>query len=61
MKIIEIASLPNGAHNNQTINGASLKTFAVPDGWAGLDAMNTTCMNILQLGNNKLNNIISSV
>ena len=30
MKIIEIAALPNGAHNNQTTNG----TIPVPDGWA---------------------------
>ena len=37
MKIIEIASLPNGAHNNQT------GTFsAVPDGWAIIqDGMET--------------------
>lgn len=34
MKIIEIKALPNGAHNNQTINGADPTTFPVPDGWA---------------------------
>lgn len=34
MKLIEIATLSNGAHNNQTINGASPETFAVPEGWA---------------------------
>ena len=38
MKIIEIAALPNGAHNNQTTNG----TIPVPDGWAILpDGMET--------------------
>lgn len=30
MKIIEINALPNGAHNNQTINGV----IPVPAGWA---------------------------
>ena len=34
MKIIEIAALANGAHSNQTINGATPETFSVPDGWA---------------------------
>ena len=34
MKLIEIQALPNGAHNNQTINGADPATFPVPDGWA---------------------------
>ena len=38
MKIIEIAALPNGAHNNQTTNG----TIPVPDGWAIIpDGMET--------------------
>ncbi len=30
MRLIEIAALENGAHNNQTIFG----TVAVPEGWA---------------------------
>lgn len=34
MRIIEINALPNGAHNNQTINGADPAKFPVPDGWA---------------------------
>lgn len=34
MTIIEIAALENGAHNNQTINGADPAKFPVPDGWA---------------------------
>ena len=34
MKIIKIAALANGAHSNQTINGATPKTFSVPAGWA---------------------------
>lgn len=34
MKIIEIVALENGAHNNQTINGADPATFPVPEGWA---------------------------
>lgn len=34
MKIIEIAALENGAHNNQTIDGATIETFSVPEGWA---------------------------
>ena len=38
MKIIEIAALSNGAHNNQTTNG----TIPVPDGWAIIpDGMET--------------------
>ena len=38
MKMIEIAALENGAHNNQTING----TIHVPDGWALIpDGMET--------------------
>ena len=38
MKIIEIAALSNGAHNNQTTNG----TIPVPDGWAVIpDGMET--------------------
>lgn len=31
MRYIEIAALDNGAHNNQTVNGAWRK---IPDGWA---------------------------
>lgn len=34
MKIIEIAALSNGAHNNQTINGVDPAAFPVPEGWA---------------------------
>lgn len=34
MNLVEIASLPNGAHNNQTIPGADPATFQVPEGWA---------------------------
>ena len=34
MRLIEIKKMDNGAHNNQTINGANPETFAVPDGWA---------------------------
>lgn len=34
MKLIEIQVLSNGAHDNQTINGADPETFPVPDGWA---------------------------
>ena len=34
MQIIEIKALSNGAHNNQTINGATPETFPIPDGWA---------------------------
>ena len=34
MRIIEIAALTNGAHNNQTIYGAKPNTFPVPVGWA---------------------------
>lgn len=34
MKIVEIAALPNGAHNNQTIDGADSAAFPVPAGWA---------------------------
>lgn len=30
MKIIQITALPNGAHDNQTINGV----IPVPEGWA---------------------------
>lgn len=38
MRIIEIKKIPNGAHNNQTINGP----ISVPDGWAILpDDMET--------------------
>lgn len=39
MRLIEIAALDNGAHKNQTIDGA----IPVPDGWAILqDDMETT-------------------
>lgn len=42
MKLIEINALPNGAHNNQTINGADPETFPVPEGWAIIpDGMET--------------------
>lgn len=42
MRIVEINALPNGAHNNQTINGANPSTFPVPDGWAIIpDGMET--------------------
>ena len=34
MRIIEIAALSNGAHNNQEIMVADPSTFPVPDGWA---------------------------
>lgn len=34
MRIVEIKASENGAHNNQTINGADPATFPVPDGWA---------------------------
>lgn len=34
MRIIEIKALDNGAHNNQTIDGVTLDTFPIPDGWA---------------------------
>ena len=34
MRIIEIAALDNGAHNNQEINNAAPSGFPVPDGWA---------------------------
>lgn len=34
MKIIRIEPNSNGSHNNQTINGAGLETFPIPDGWA---------------------------
>ena len=34
MRIVEINALPNGAHNNQTINGVNQTTFPVPAGWA---------------------------
>ena len=34
MKIIEIKTLDNGAHSNQTINGVTPETFPIPDGWA---------------------------
>lgn len=42
MTIIELNALPNGAHNNQTINGADPETFPVPNGWAIIpDGMET--------------------
>lgn len=42
MRLIEINALPNGAHNNQTINGADPAKFPVPDGWAIIpDGMET--------------------
>ena len=42
MKIIEIASLDNGAHNNQTINFVDISVFQIPDGWAVIpDSMET--------------------
>lgn len=34
MKIIEIAPLNNGAHNNQIIHIVNPSTFPIPDGWA---------------------------
>ena len=34
MRLIEIAALDNGAHNNQTIDGVTPETFLVPDSWA---------------------------
>ena len=34
MRLIEIQTLYNGAHNNQTINGVDPSKFPVPDGWA---------------------------
>lgn len=34
MKLIEIAALDNGAHNNQEIMGVDPSTFPVPEGWA---------------------------
>lgn len=34
MRIIEINALDNGAHDNQTIDGASPSTFPIPSGWA---------------------------
>ena len=42
MRLIEISALDNGAHNNQTINGAEPAKFPVPDGWAIIqDGMET--------------------
>lgn len=42
MKIIEIASLDNGAHNNQTITFVDISAFQIPDGWAVIpDSMET--------------------
>lgn len=42
MTIIEINALSNGAHNNQTINGADPAKFPVPEGWAIIpDGMET--------------------
>lgn len=42
MNLIEISALPNGAHDNQTINGESPDTFPVPEGWAIIpDGMET--------------------
>ena len=42
MKIIEIASLDNGAHNNQTITFVDISVFQIPDGWAVIpDGMET--------------------
>lgn len=34
MRLIEIQTLENGAHNNQTIHGADPAKFPVPEGWA---------------------------
>lgn len=34
MTIIKIKSHNNGGHDNQTINGATPKTFPIPDGYA---------------------------
>lgn len=34
MTIIKIAPHENGAHDNQTINGATPETFPIPDGYA---------------------------
>lgn len=42
MRIVEIKASENGAHNNQTINGANPATFPVPEGWAIIpDGMET--------------------
>lgn len=42
MRLIEIQALDNGAHNNQTINGADPAKFPVPEGWAVIpDGMET--------------------
>lgn len=42
MRIVEINALPNGAHNNQTINGVDPEKFPVPEGWAVIpDGMET--------------------
>ena len=42
MKIIEIATLENGAHHNQEIYDVNPSAFPVPDGWAILpDNMET--------------------
>lgn len=34
MTIVKIEANDNGSHNNQTINGVTVKEFPVPDGWA---------------------------
>ena len=34
MTIIKIIPNSNGSHDNQTIDGATLETFPVPEGWA---------------------------
>lgn len=34
MRMIEIKARDNGAHNNQTIDGANPSAFPIPEGWA---------------------------
>ena len=43
MLIVKIKAFPDGSIDNQTINGATPKTFPIPEGWAVVpDELDTT-------------------
>ena len=56
MKIIEIKSLENGGHRNQTING----TITVPEGWAVIpDDMETENFPFGEISAEEINGVMT--
>jgi hypothetical protein len=57
MRYIEIAALDNGAHRNQTVDGAWLK---IPEGWAVIpDDMETPNFPFGEVKTKKINGVLT--